>query len=77
MLRYYIRPTFDHLDFNSRDEAIDYMNSIPEYRNLKYWVASNTAGIWHIYCDKGLYIQQENLPAFPEPYIIILKDYAS
>lgn len=77
MARYYIRPTFDHMGFETREEAINHVKNIPAYRNLKYWVASDTAGIWHIYCDKGLYIQQENLASFPKPYITILKDYAS
>lgn len=75
MPRYYIRPTFEHISFATREKAIHYVNDIPEYRNLKYWVDSDTAGIWHIYCNKGIYIQKEQLNSFPEPYRIILTEY--
>jgi hypothetical protein len=51
------------------------MQNIPAYQAVKYWVAHNTNGLWHIYCNKGVYLNTQKLQAFPEPYQIILTEY--
>ena len=74
-MRYYVRPILSHLNFKTREAAIAYMQNIPAYQAVKYWVAHTTNGLWHIYCNKGVYLDTQKLQAFPEPYQIILTEY--
>ena len=74
-MRYYIRPTFNHLSFKTRQDAIDHVDGIDQYCSLKYWVDRSTDGRWHIYCDKGLFVIEQNLNSFPQPYKTILKEF--
>ena len=74
-MRYYIRPTFNHISFKSRKDAINYAQSVNQYCSLKYWVDRNTNGLWYIYCDKGVFISDDKIDNFPHPYKIILTDF--
>ena len=74
-MRYYVRPELSHLEFESRDQALQYVQDVPEYNRVNCWVASDTSGIWHIYCNKGLYLDSHKIKNFPKPYRVILQEY--
>jgi hypothetical protein len=61
--------------FESRQEASAYINQRPVYQNIKHWLDSDTDGTWRIYCNKGIYVNKDQLSNFPKPYKIVLTDY--